>query len=96
MEQVLRENSHAVIGDDLSIVDALYSFGVAHPGALTLHNFPNFLRRLDVPPDDASGGPAETVDLGAIDVLRDRERGVPRYNRFRKLLRLKPAGSFEE
>jgi hypothetical protein len=47
-------------------------------------------------PPDASGGPAEIVDLGAIDVFRDRERGVPRYNRFRKLLRLKPAGSFEE
>ena len=40
--------------------------------------------------------PAEIVDLGAIDVLRDRERAVPRYNRFRQLLRLKPAGSFEE
>ena len=95
MEEVLRERSHAVIGGDLTIIDALYSFGIAHPGALTLHNFPNFLRRLDVPAD-ASGGPAEIVDLGAIDVLRDRERAVPRYNRFRQLLRLKPAGSFEE
>ena len=28
--------------------------------------------------------------------MRDRERAVPRYNRFRQLLRLKPAGSFEE
>ena len=95
MEEVLRERSHAVIGGELTIIDTLYSFGIAHPGALTLHNFPNFLRRLDVPAD-ASGGPAEIVDLGAIDVLRDRERAVPRYNRFRQLLRLKPAGSFEE
>jgi hypothetical protein len=34
--------------------------------------------------------------LGAIDVLRDRERGVPRYNQFRRLLRMKPCSSFEE
>ena len=68
--------------------------GIAHPGALILHNFPNFLCRLELPPD--ASGEREIVDLGAIDVLRDRERGVPRYNRFRRLLRLKPATSFEE
>ena len=28
----------------------------------------------------------ERFDLGAVDILRDRERGVPRYNRFRRLL----------
>jgi hypothetical protein len=38
----------------------------------------------------------ELVDLAAIDVLRVRERGVPRYNEFRRLLRLMPAASFEE
>jgi len=36
------------------------------------------------------------VDLAAIDILRVRERGVPRYNQFRRLLQLTPAGSFEE
>ena len=30
------------------------------------------------------------------DILRDRERGVPRYNRFRRLLHLKPITSFED
>ena len=36
------------------------------------------------------------VDLAAIDVLRIRERGVPRYNEFRRLLHLKPPATFEE
>jgi hypothetical protein len=81
--------------DRLLPLDPTTQICIAHPGALTLHNFPNFLRRLHLPPD-ASGAPADVVDLAAIDVLRDRERGVPRYNRFRRMLRLKPAGSFEE
>ena len=38
----------------------------------------------------------ERFDLGTIDILRDRERGVPRYNRFRRLLHKAPVRSFEE
>jgi Animal haem peroxidase len=58
----------------------LYSFGTAHPGAITLHNHPRALNghvRLT----------GDRVDLGTIDVLRDRERGVRRYNEFREALR---------
>ena len=36
------------------------------------------------------------MDLAATDILRVRERGVPRYNEFRRLFHLKPADSFEE
>src|SRR3989442_2122996 len=35
-------------------------------------------------------------ELTAIDSLSDRERGVPRYNQFRRLLRKDPVKSFEE
>jgi hypothetical protein len=35
-------------------------------------------------------------DLGATDILRTRELGVPRYNDFRRLLHLDPAASFDE
>jgi hypothetical protein len=59
--------------------DLFYTFGRAHPGAITLHNFPNFLRELRRPD-------GEVVDLATIDILRDRERGVPRYNAFREKL----------
>lgn len=65
-----------------------YSFGITHPGSLTLKNYPNFLRNLSTP--------AGNIDLAAIDVLRDRERGVPRYNEFRRLIRLNPITKFED
>jgi len=68
--------------------DVFYSFGRSYPGAITLHNFPKYLRHLER--DDG------LIDLAAVDILRIRERGVPRYNEFRRLLHLKPASSFED
>ena len=76
--------------ESVAIEDLWYSFGMMHPGALTLHNYPNFLRTLDK--EDGSGA----FDLAAVDILRDRERGVPRYNRFRQLLGKDPVKSFAE
>jgi len=69
--------------------DLFYSFGTAHPGAVTLHNHPRFMQQLRR--DDGM-----VVDLAAIDILRSRERGVPRYNEFRRLLRLPEARSFDD
>ena len=34
--------------------------------------------------------------MGTVDLLRDRERGVPRYNEFRRLLRMPAPKTFEE
>ena len=72
-----------------SPADLFYSLGINHPGAVRLHNYPKFLQNLVK--DDG-----ERFDLGTIDILRDRERGVPRYNRFRRLLNKPPVKSFEE
>ncbi len=69
--------------------DLFYSFGVAHPGAVRLHNFPRTLQNL-------VKDNGERFDLGTVDILRDRERGVPRYNQFRRLLHKAPLTSFEE
>jgi hypothetical protein len=69
--------------------DLLYSLGINHPGAIRLHNYPKFLQNLVK--DDG-----ERFDLGTVEILRDRERGVPRYNRFRRLLNKAPVRSFEE
>ena len=75
--------------NEVSMGDLLYSFGTSHPGAITLHNFPRFLQRFD----RADG---EVIDLASIDILRVRERGVPRYNEFRRLLHLSAFKTFEE
>ena len=69
--------------------DVFYSFGRSHPGAIQLRNYPNWLRELKL-------HDGRFVDVAAIDVLRDRERGVPRYNRFRELLHLPRFESFDE
>jgi hypothetical protein len=75
--------------EELGVANALYSLGVANPGAITLHNYPRFLQHFERPD-------GTTIDLAATDVLRIRERGVPRYNEFRRLFRLKPARTFEQ
>jgi hypothetical protein len=76
-----------------SLADVFYSFGLCHPGALVLRNYPNFLR--DFERLDGNGKTIERIDLASVDILRDRERGVPRYNDFRELLHLPRVHSFE-
>ena len=44
-------------------------------------------------PDPVNG---DRVDIGTIDILRDRERGVPRYNDFREKLRRGRVKKFED
>ena len=73
----------------VSLTDAFYSFGTSYPGALTLHNYPRYLQRR-IEPDGS------IIDLATTEILRDRERGVPRYNEFRKLVHLLPLKGFEE
>lgn len=78
----------------LTFEDVLYSLATSNAGALVLHNFPNALRRLNkknVPPQEPI-----TVDLATIDILRDRERGVPRYCAFRRRLGMAAPRSFDE
>jgi hypothetical protein len=59
----------------IGLSNTLYSFGVAHPGAIALHNFPNSLRAFE--------RDGERIDLAVVDLVRTRRRGVPRYNDFR-------------
>jgi hypothetical protein len=77
-----------------TMADLFYSFGLANPGALVLHNYPEWMRRL--PRRDDAGRFVEFIDLAAIDIVRDRERGVPRYNRFRELFHMRPVKSFAQ
>jgi hypothetical protein len=96
-DEVLAERTFRELGaldvrtrlEELGFPNAFYSLGVAHPGAITLHNYPRFLQEFRRPD-------GTVIDLAATDVLRIRERGVPRYNEFRRLFHLKPAETFEE
>jgi hypothetical protein len=73
--------------EQIPIADALYSFGISHPGAISLHNYPRALQQFNRPD-------GELLDLATIDIVRTRERGVPRYNDFRRLFHLKPVKTF--
>jgi hypothetical protein len=87
--EVFGRNAETVVGEGVAVTDVLYSFGISHPGAITLHNYPRFLQDITLPD-------GTRLDLASVDIMRDRERGVPRYNQFRKLLHLTPVDSFEE
>ena len=84
-----RQAGSAKLTARTSMTDLFYSFGVQHPGQLALNNYPSFMRELSIP-----GNPL--FDMGAVDILRARERGVPRYNEFRRQLGLNPIREFGE
>lgn len=86
--EVAGKRSH-VLMERVAMPDLLYSFGLAHPGAITLHNYPRFLQRFERPD-------GTVIDVAAHDILRSREFGVPRYNEFRQLLHRRPVRSFAE
>ncbi|NEO31878.1 MAG: peroxidase [Symploca sp. SIO3C6] len=86
--EVSGKRSRALL-EKLGIPNLLYSFGITHPGAITLHNYPLLLQKL-------VRDNGEVFDLAAVDILRDRERGVPRYNEFRELIGRGRITSFEE
>jgi heme peroxidase len=72
----------------LDLGDVAYSFGRMRAGKIGLGNYPTTLREIEKD--------GVLIDLATIDVLRDRERGIPRYNEFRKLVHRPPIHSFAE
>lgn len=94
-DMVFRNAQKAVRSQSTS--NLLYSFGTSHPGALTLHNYPTFMQNLTAERNTGTKhGDSARMDMGAIDIFRDRERGVPRYNAFRRALGLPQMENFEE
>src|SRR5262249_12472929 len=88
LRDVLLDRARGVI-DRIGFVDLLYSMGTSVAGAITLRNTPQDLLRLERP-----GG--SVIDLGTTELVRDRERGIPTYNQFRRSMRMRVAKSFEE
>ncbi len=77
------------IVEQFGMPNLFYTVGIAYPGAIELHNYPHFLQNL-------VRDNGEVLDLACIDIVRDRERGVPRYNRFRELIGMGKLNSFDE
>lgn len=62
-------------------------------GLLTLNNSPMFLQNLKIGRLDS---PTQQIDVVALDIVRDRERGVPRFNEFRRQYGLRQLTSFND
>ena len=75
---------------DLPLGDIIYTFGTMHPGLVTLHNYPKGLQTFRRPDNGAY------MDMAALDILRCRELGVPRYCEFRRLLHMPAPSTFSE
>jgi hypothetical protein len=69
------------------------SMGRQRVGRLALGNHPQFLQNLDLPRLHTDTG---KIDVAALDIIRDRERGVPRFNEFRRQYGLKQFTSFDD
>jgi hypothetical protein len=62
-------------------------------GLLELHNSPAFLQNLKIPRLHTATG---QIDVNALDIIRDREHGVPRFNEFRRQYGLRQFTSFDD
>ena len=69
------------------------SMGRQQLGLLTLHNHPMFLQNIKLPRLDT---PTQQVDIPALDLIRDREHGVPRFNEFRRQYGLRQMTSYDD
>ena len=69
------------------------SMGRQRLGLLTLHNHPQFMQNITLPRLDSS---TQKIDLAALDLIRDREHGVPRFNEFRRQYGLRQLTSYND
>jgi len=69
------------------------SMGRQRLGLLMLHNHPAFLQNIKLARLDT---PTQQVDIAALDLTRDREHGVPRFNEFRRQYGLHQLTSYDD
>lgn len=69
------------------------SMGRQRLGLLTLQNHAQFLQNLELPRLQSA---TNKIDIAALDLIRDRERGVPRFNEFRRQYGLTQLTSFDD
>ena len=69
------------------------SMGRQRLGLLHLRNQPLFLQNLPMPHLYSE---TKKLDIVALDIIRDRERGIPRFNEFRRQIGLKTLTSFND
>ncbi|RYR56792.1 hypothetical protein Ahy_A05g022493 isoform B [Arachis hypogaea] len=79
----------------IGVASQIVSMGHQACGTLELWNYPMWLRDLIPQNLDGSERPNH-VDLPVLEIYRDRERNVARYNQFRRALLLIPISKWED
>ena len=79
--------------DSRGLANWALSMGRQRLGLLYLRNHAQFLQNLDMP---RLNSPTQKLDVVALDLIRDREHGVPRFNEFRRQYGLKYLTSFDD
>jgi hypothetical protein len=77
----------------MGLANTALSMGRQRLGLLTLGNHPRFLQNLKMERLESGTG---MIDVAALDLIRDRERGVPRFNEFRRQYGLQQLTSFDD
>jgi hypothetical protein len=62
-------------------------------GLLALQNHPRFLQNVKMGRLESA---TQQIDVAALDLIRDRERGVPRFNEFRRQYGLRQLSGFDD
>ncbi|HKT33466.1 MAG TPA: peroxidase family protein [Nitrospira sp.] len=87
--ETFRKKATAVM-HNTGLANLAISMGRQRLGRLTLLNHPQFLQNLPI--DDVG----HQIDVAALDLIRDRERGIPRFNEFRRQYGLRTLSSFDD
>ncbi|XVF09505.1 hypothetical protein REPUB_Repub07fG0098900 [Reevesia pubescens] len=93
MELVGKEGERRL--SKIGMEQMLVSMGHQASGAVTLWNYPSWMRNL-VPHDINGEDIPHPVDMASLEIYRDRERGVARYNEFRRNLLMIPISKWED
>jgi hypothetical protein len=88
-----RGNATAAMRDH-GLANWALTMGRQRLGGLVLGNHPRFLQNLPMP--RLTESPTKMIDVVALDLIRDRERGVPRFNEFRRQYGLRQLRSFDD
>lgn len=76
---------------DKGLASWALSLGRQRLGALVLQNHPQFLQNIDLSPRVNA-----IIDVAELDIIRDRERGIPRFNELRRQIGLRHLTSFDD
>jgi alpha-dioxygenase len=96
LEGLVGPSGEAYLREKESAPVDLWGSIVRYPcGNLQLFNYPRALRDL-APTDELGRAMPDRVDLAALDLYRDRERGILKFNDFRRAIHLKPFRDYDD